>query len=540
MVFHGGILQQLLPVLLVVIGARMVIQPPPPPRLIQAFVVKPASFPRRRGSCRGGTSSHDNNNNNNNNDGNAFIQWDHPDDGSLRSVLLMGNETVGREDGMGPSWSTNATATTATTATATNTTTNESAIASRGGGRLTKEKPDLLTSTTRYWKGVLDTTIRTLTNPFRIARQQLTVFFQSTATKEEEALLEQLRTMKVQRVLVPNSTVLPNDVVQIAAHRTGILGNPLRTEYVQDFAQSIRRWYMRNGYLLHSVTGATLQPETATVEIAVQEPVHHPIPVQISFYKEMIIDPDTGNMTTYRQYKEHRERRQSYGWSVVGEPILGKDQLNITYVPIPYGRIRSSKIARVLQMIPGQPFQWDYQKWEPIVQSGLFSRILQVTPRSSLVVVAAGLSTTSEDHHPTTTTTNPPHAVQLQIAAIEAPTKHLEYGVGKSLYSGGWEGELDFQHMNILGGGETLGIHVRRGTTESIPSIKCKFSTGRLGLSGGYDVEAFSEYIGDGCSSDTVVSTTSSSSSSSSSSRSRDPKSDRVAVTPHDHVSNPS
>ena len=55
---------------------------------------------------------------------------------------------------------------------------------------------------------------------------------------------------------------------------------------------------------------------------------------------------------------------------------------------------------------------------------------------------------------------------------------------------------MDFEHANILGGGETLGINVRRGTTDVHPSMRCRFSTGRLQETGGYDIEAFSEYIG--------------------------------------------
>jgi hypothetical protein len=61
-----------------------------------------------------------------------------------------------------------------------------------------------------------------------------------------------------------------------------------------------------------------------------------------------------------------------------------------------------------------------------------------------------------------------------------------------------WLGrELDFEHANLLGGGETLGVVVRRGTSDATPSVRLKFSNGRLGLEGGYDVEAFNEYIGD-------------------------------------------
>jgi hypothetical protein len=392
--------------------------------------------------------------------GRSFGWSNQPDDTPFAIVLVVtNNRTVDAVGDACPMLSTQSNDTTT--------------IVPRGGGRLTKDKPNLLTSTTTYWKGVFSTTFKTLTNPFRLAKRQVSHLLKSKATREEEELMDQLQTIKVQSVIVPNSTVLPKDVVQIAAKRSGILGNPLKTEYVQDFAQSIKRWYTLKGYVLHSVTGATLQPETATAEISVQEPVHDRSPVHISVYKEMVLDPVTGNLTTYRQYRDQYERRKTFGWN--DKDVLKKDDLNVTYVPSTQrGQVRPSKIAQALDMIPGQPFQWDQLRWDRILQSGLFARVLQVTPR------AVGGD-----------------AVQLHIVATEAPTKHLEYGIGKSLYSGGWEGEFDFEHMNVLGGGETLGINVRRGTTESMPSIKCKLSTGRLGLVGGYDLEAFSEYIGD-------------------------------------------
>ena len=356
------------------------------------------------------------------------------------------------------------------------TSTTATSVVQRGGGKLTKEKPDLLTSTTTYWQTTFNTVTRTMTKPFRLLKYKVSNMMKSKETIEEEEMMQQIRTLKVQSVVVPNTKVLPKDVIDIAAKRTSLLGNPLKTEYVQDFAQSMKRWYVRQGYILHSVTGATLQPETATVEIAVQEPIHHTVPINITYYKEMIIDPDTGDVTTYRQYKDKHVRRKSFGL----QEKIDKSKLNVTYVPaLTAGHVRPSKIAKALHMTPGQPFQWDPMKWEIVQKSGLFSKVLQITPRA-----VVGVAPTNEN------------AVQIQIVATEAPTKHLEYGVGKNLYNNGWEGELDFEHMNVLGGGETLGINVRRGTADVHPSMKCRYSTGRLQETGGYDIEAFNEYIG--------------------------------------------
>lgn len=337
-----------------------------------------------------------------------------------------------------------------------------------GSNNRGKEKPDMITSTTSYWKNAADSVVSTLTNPFRSLGKRTSSLFKSKEKKYDEALMEMLRTMPVKRVTVPNSTVLPQDVVQIAAKRAGVLGSPLKSERVQDLAQSLKRWYVLKGYVLHSVTGATLKPETATAEIIVQEPVISAAPVGISFYKEMVIDQDSGDLLTLRQYKERHQRRRTLGFEE-----LKKEDLNTTFVPTT-GRTKASRIAAAMGMKPGKPFQWDNVRWQKITGSGLFSRILQATPKPM------GDGT-----------------VQLHIVATEAPSKHLEYGVGKSLYTGGWEGELDFEHANLLGGGETLGVSVRRGTKDAIPSIRLKFNNGRLGLEGGYDIEAFSEFIGD-------------------------------------------
>jgi hypothetical protein len=338
----------------------------------------------------------------------------------------------------------------------------------RGGGRLTKEKPDMITSITTYWGGVMGSVTRTLTAPFQSAGKRASSLFKSKERKYEEEIMEQLRTIKVQRVIVPNSTVLPAEVVLIAAKRSGVLGSPLKSELVQDLAQSLKRWYLRQGYLLHSVTGATLQPETATAEISVEEPTNHEVPLGISFYKEMVVDPESGELLTYRQYKERHQQRRT-----LGNEKIEKAALNTTFVPTK-GWTKPSRLAAAMGMSPGQPFQWDHARWHKIVTSGLFGRILQAAPQPM------GDGTW-----------------QMHIVATEAPSRHLEYGVGKSLYSGGWEGQLDFEHANLCGGGETLGVNVRRGTTEAIPSIRVKFSDGRLGLEGGYDVEAFSEFIGE-------------------------------------------
>jgi outer membrane protein assembly factor BamA len=292
----------------------------------------------------------------------------------------------------------------------------------------------------------LESTKQTFSTISKSIRQPtLPRFLRSKQDKQAEDLMKELQTTLVLNVKVPNTTVLPEEVIQVAAKRSGMLGRPLRTESVQEFARSLKRWYERKGYVLHSVTGATLHAETNTAEIAVQEPYIHRVPVDITYCKEMVIDDD-GSLLSFRQYKDIRTRRDPHGLA-----DLKKDDLNTTFIATT-GKTNPDRIAKTLQLNPQTPFQWQGQRWQAIVGSGIFSRVLQATPER----MADG-------------------TVQLQIIATEAPPRNLEYGLSKSLYTGSWEGEVDFQHGNVLGGGESLGVTVKRGTTDAEPSVRVKF-----------------------------------------------------------------
>jgi hypothetical protein len=230
----------------------------------------------------------------------------------------------------------------------------------------------------------------------------------------------------------------------------------------------LKRWYNQQGYVLHTVTGATLRADSATAEIAVQEPIVSETPVAISFCKEMIVDPESGELLTLRQYRDKHTARRTFGFD-----SKKLSSLNVTYAPTD-GRIKPNKIAQALDLEPGKPFGWNPQRWALVSTSRIFKRVLQASPQAQV-----------------------DGTVQLHIIATEAPTRHLEYGVGKSLYTDSWEGELEFEHLNLLGGGETLGLTVRRGTKDIEPSVRVRFSDDKFGMSRGYEVEAFTNYIGD-------------------------------------------
>ena len=123
---------------------------------------------------------------------------------------------------------------------------------------------------------------------------------------------------------------------------------------------------------------------------------------------------------------------------------------------------------------PGRQFRWDGNRWRQISASGIFAQILKASPEP----MRDG-------------------TVQLHIHATEAAARHLEYGLGKSLYTKSWEVELDFEHQHLLGNGESLGLTVHRGTKDTEPSVRLRYADEKFGMEGGYDVELFIDFIGD-------------------------------------------
>lgn len=329
----------------------------------------------------------------------------------------------------------------------------------RGGGKGNGGPGEMLSVFTEFWNRSFQKASDSIQGVFRRKK------------KADGAFLEELKTMPIREVTVPNTTVLPPEVVRVAIKRSGMLGNPLRTDRVQELASSLKRWYHRNGYVLHSVTGANLNADTATAEIAVDEPSIANDPVQIVTVKEMVVTEE-GDLLTFRQYLDRQANKKAFRYD-----RIEKKDLNTTYVEA-NGRTNPQKVADALRLQAGRPFQWNNARWQKIASSGVFSNILRVSP-CRLV----------------------DGSVQLQVFATEPPPRHLEYGLGKSLYTGSWEGEVDFEHQNLFGGGEVLGFMLRRGTKDSEPSIKLRYGDDRFGLEGGFDIEVFSDFLGDSSSS---------------------------------------
>jgi len=334
----------------------------------------------------------------------------------------------------------------------------------------------------------------------------------NTNTTDNNDLMSNLTQMDISSISVStHDTVLPPEVVDIASRRAGlVVGEPLKPSSVSEVAKILKEWYVRHGYVLCSVTGAniqpsaddTKQPQTATVTIQTNEPRNDLTnPVSMAFAKEMVIDPrNSTNLLTFKQYKNRLEREKR-----IGRDTIRKSDLNTTYMQTT-GTTQSCAIAKALRLEPGAVFQMEDPSCAILKQSGLFQELLTVEP--------VRLAKDGE--------TNEPDAVQLRIIAIENPSRNLEYGVSKGMYSGGWEGELDFQHANVLGGNEKFGISLRRGTKGEksassdghasersenagtswmsrtvLPSGKITWEDGNWGRRGGYSLEAFNDYIGE-------------------------------------------
>jgi outer membrane protein assembly factor BamA len=313
-------------------------------------------------------------------------------------------------------------------------------------------------TTVSYWSHAIESFKGKVKNTFSRNKKE---------AQEEEI---DLAKVKIEDIQAPKSDILPDVVIKRAAQRSGLLGSTLRADRVNECARQLKKFYMQRGYVLHSVTGATLHTENRTATLNVQEPVLAKTPVAITFAKEVPIDPETGETTTRRKLREKIERRK-------GRPLRGDEwnkisnNLNTTLIEA-NGRTNARTLSKRLGLRPGKHFCWKGERWQRIAQSGIFSKIWQANP------VRMGDGT-----------------VQLQVLAQEAAPRNLEYGISKSLYTGHWEGELDFRHDNILGGGESLGVIVRRGAKDAEPSVTLRFTDDKFGMNGGYDAEFFREYL---------------------------------------------
>ena len=288
-------------------------------------------------------------------------------------------------------------------------------------------------------------------------------------TKEEKEAMKLMDTISVKAVTAPNSTILPSSVLDDAGVQSGLVGGKFLPETVEDCASRVGQWYKSSGYILNSVTGATLDADNGVAKLQVEEARVSSSPVDIVCVKEVAVDDKTGETMPIGAY---RKKLAKEGGRLADQ----RQSFNTTLVETK-AKTRPAALAGTLDLRPGEPFIWDRTKWDYMESSSnsrLFSRVWSVSP-----------------------TRTPDGTVQLRVVASEAPARNLEYGISRSLYNGRWEGEVDFSHCNLFGGGERLSLMVRRGTKEPQPSFNFKFTGNALSPDhGAYDIEAFNEYIG--------------------------------------------
>lgn len=222
-------------------------------------------------------------------------------------------------------------------------------------------------TTVSYWSHAIESFKGKVKNTFGRKKKK--------AQEEEEI---DLAKVNIEDIQAPKSDILPDVVIKRAAQRSGLLGSTLRADRVNECARQLKKFYMQRGYVLHSVTGATLHTENRTATLNVQEPVLAKTPVAITFAKEVPIDPETGETTTRRKLREKIERRK-------GRPLRGDEwnkisnNLNTTLIEA-NGRTNARTLSKRLGLRPGKHFCWKGERWQRIAQSGIFSKIWQANP----------------------------------------------------------------------------------------------------------------------------------------------------------------
>jgi len=221
--------------------------------------------------------------------------------------------------------------------------------------------------------------------------------------------------------------------------------------------------------MLHGVTGATLTDTNGSVELSVEEPkLNKDRPVAIAFAEEMVVLPNQDganpNMMPLREY--NRTARKNKNKKANANLTTTFQQTN--------GRIRPSAVSKFLRLEPNEHFRFLADKFQTLERpSNLFRRILH----KEYAKLDDG-------------------SVQLRIIAESNPhTRHLQYSIGRNAFTGRWEGCLDFEHVNLFGGGEVGGITVRSEGVDLAPSLRVRFGNDYFGT-GGYCMEGFNEWIG--------------------------------------------
>ncbi|KAL7537693.1 hypothetical protein ACHAXR_008005 [Thalassiosira sp. AJA248-18] len=390
----------------------------------------------------------------------------------------------------------------------------------RGGAGISAKESTLTKSSSDNKKSIgasvndsLDSLQTMLFEPIRMAGSALSKNLPANPfqkSKKEFKMKQQqqlLTSTKVKSVSAPDSELLPPHVITQCAKESNLIGGTLTPETLEETSNMINRQYLEHGYVMNSVTGATLVPPSdgnandggGHVELKVREvklarsSQDNSSPVHIRFVEKIADGADTGDDESIISLPSQSDQAQS-------------DYQ--TYRTIP-GRTRPSKIARMVNLVPGSHFCIFPERWSQLAafpgssmfgggvkrgKSAIFSTIHAVRPVP-----------TSQDGN----------TVELEIVASEnKPYVSLEYGVTKSLFSDQWEGELDLNHANVFGVGEVATMNIRKGRSSG-KKEDSRLKNWNKGVRGGplnwrmslkddylggsdagYDLEVFHDHVG--------------------------------------------
>ena len=370
-----------------------------------------------------------------------------------------------------------------------------------GGGTATKVSKQSFGASLN---NTLDSLQTTIFAPFRMVSSTISKtlpanpFQKKADDQSDEAKLKNqqqlLSTTKVQSVAAPGSQLVPQDVITQCATEANLIGGTLTPESLERTANMINRQYLEHGYVMNSVTGATLVPSSDETGTDGEELGH----VELKVREVKLARPRQGQSPPVRiRFVEKIDGEDA------GDNEPGQTQ---SYRTIS-GRTSASKIARMVKLVPGSHFCVFADRWSQLAAfpgSGIFggggSRKQKQNAIFSTIHAVRPVPTSPDGN-----------TVELEIVASEnKPYVSLEYGITKSLFSDQWEGELDLKHANVLGGGEVASINVRKGRgRDNKEDSKLKGVGGgpinfRMSLKddylsesdSGYDVEVYRDHVG--------------------------------------------
>ena len=211
-------------------------------------------------------------------------------------------------------------------------------------------------------------------------------FQKDSNDKSKEAMRKQqqdlLSSTTIQCVSAPESDILPPDVITQCAKESKLIGGKLTSETLETTADLINSQYAERGYLMNSVTGATLVPSSGAkddagvgrVELKVRE-VKMAKPSVCLRFVEKVTDV---NATAEDE-------------NVVTLPSQSTDRSEEHYKTVP-GRTRPSKVARLTNLRPGAHFRIDTERWAPLAAStsdGVLGGAGTATPRKGSQLFSA-------------------------------------------------------------------------------------------------------------------------------------------------------